>query len=1445
MPTIGATMEWDNPDKASAFARFKRKCELLFNTYHKAVEGEGRVDYILLWLGDEGDDIYKTFTWDVESDSKDFSKVLEKFEMHFQPMASHRLHRYHLMQMRQGNQPVDEYLKEMKTVASKCKFRDSVEVEDRMLDQLILGCNAPEVQKSLIGRNENFKLDEAAKIARAHEATRQQMNTLNKTVGAQSSVNAVQGRQQNRRQYPQQNRSNRDNYRDDSERKTRENERSPRERSNYDPNRNNRNYERRSEQNCDRNRDQNRRESYNGRSESYSDNDRGRRRKRGHRGGRGRRSQSRGRSFHSSEQMEPDDDEHSEYNEPPNQAFASIALDTVSIHKLQVDAADTRDQVFATLTVHKFAPKRTMPLQCKVDTGADGNIMPISTYRHLYPDQIDAEGTPKVGTLQSCSTVLTAYGGTRIAQFGKVGVPCSYREMRFTCNFYVADVPGPVILGLPTCRALKLVVLNCSVARVKTSPPDVATGSTPASNGNVSNHGQRRSKKAVTFADQRTDRSDQNSVEYIPSDMPLSERPPIKSKEQLREMYPECFDSVQRHTRYFGISIDRTVTPVIHAPRRVPIEVKDRLKDKLEQMEEEGIIAQVTGPTDWVNSLVVREKPDGSLCVCLDPTDLNRAIKRVHYPTPTVEEITPKLSGSTVFSKLDAKDGYWHISLDEPSSLLTTFNSPFGRFRFLKLPFGLKLSQDVFQMMMDETYTGCKGAAGIADDIQVYGEGDQNHDLNLHEAMERTRNNGVKLNFKKCAIKQPEVTFFGNIYSAHGVRPDPEKVQAIKDIKAPQNKTDLHTFLGMVSYLRQFIKDLSDHTASLRELLKESVDFDWSEAHQAVFVKVKELITEDVTLAFYDRNKPVTLQVDASMLGLGATLMQEGRPIAYASKSLTPTESRYANIERELLAVVFGCTKFHTYLYGRSFTVESDHKPLEQISRKNLTKAPPRLQRMLMQLQPYDFELMYRPGKEVVIADALSRLSPSDDITIPGLEVRIHDMVTVKPTRMTALQEATEEDEDLQLLKQQILKGWPFHIKALSPQLRPYWSVRDDLYIQDGLLMMGQRIIVPKTQRDIILSQIHNGHLGMEKCKLRAKACVWWPGIYADIERTVASCPSCQTFQKSQCKEPMISSDVPPRPWHTIGADLFYLNNQCYLLVSDYYSKFPFVRRLYSQGSKAVISAMSGIFSEQGIPEKLVCDNGSQLVSHAFTSFANSIGMEVVTSSPHYPRGHGLIERHVQSIKRVMAKCAHSGSDINMSLLALRATPLTHSLASPAELLNSRRYRTDLPTKIATPISHENTMQQLQNAQSTSSEYYNQHSRALPELQRGQQVRVQNPSSKTWSPAKVIGIASTPRSYVVEKEDGGILRRNRQHLRNSPEERSKSPSAIPHDSESSTSPQMTVLDARRKNIPCDEPVYNSPSRSPPSTPRSTRDDSRPGTTTRSGRRINKPQRLDL
>ena len=396
-------------------------------------------------------------------------------------------------------------------------------------------------------------------------------------------------------------------------------------------------------------------------------------------------------------------------------------------------------------------------------------------------------------------------------------------------------------------------------------------------------------------------------------------------------------------------------------------------------------------------------KLNGSLRLCLDPKDLNKAIKRPHHRTPTIDEILPKLNGAQYFSIVDARSGYWNIKLDHQSSLYTTFNSPHGRYRFLRLPFGLICAQDIFQKKVDEAFGDLPGVTGIADDIVISGKTRDEHDKNLKAVTERAQETGVRFNPDKCQIARTELSFFGHTISATGLKPDPRKIEAIRNMDPSTSLPDLQTFLGMVQYLGRYIPNLASVSAVLWDHTKSANEFQWNPEHQQAADRVKKLITSPGSLQYFDGSKTVTIQVDASMRGLGATLLQSKGPVEYRSKLLSETERRYSNIEREMLSIVYGCEKFHYYAYGRHVTVETDHKPLEAIFKKHLSSAPRRIARMMLRIQKYDVEIKYVPGKEIPLADALSRLNPCDTDTIKGLDVSIHELhmhLNASPTRV-------------------------------------------------------------------------------------------------------------------------------------------------------------------------------------------------------------------------------------------------------------------------------------------------------------------------------------------------------------------------------------------------------------------------------------------------------------
>ena len=527
------------------------------------------------------------------------------------------------------------------------------------------------------------------------------------------------------------------------------------------------------------------------------------------------------------------------------------------------------------------------------------------------------------------------------------------------------------------------------------------------------------------------------------------------------------------------------------------------MKAKLEELEKKNILVKETEPTDWISSMVVVAKP-GKIRICLDPKDLNKAVKSPKYQMPTLEEVLPKLSKAKVFTTLDAKDGFYQISLDEKSSKLTTFWTPFGRYRYLRMPFGVNAAPEEFECKLHEHLSDLQGVEILRDDILVIGSGDTldeatiDHDENLLKLLKRAREVNLKFNSRKLNLRKPEVKYMGHVLSSEGLKLDPNKVTAASEMPTPISKQQALILLGFVNYLAKFLPRLSEIAQPIRQLTVKDAKFIWTKQHEDSFEEIKKLVTRHPVLKYYDMKSEVTIQCDASEKGLGATLLQNGQPVAFASRTLSQVEQQYAQIEKECLAIVFVCSKFSQYITRREkITVESDHKPLQSIFKKSLLAAPSRLQRMLLRLQRYNLDVQYKPGSQMYVADHLSRAylkdqgdQSHDEFQVFAIELEeINPLDTVKITseRLAQLQKATEQDPVMQTLKSTILVGWPDTREQVPISIREYWNFREDLSLHNGILFKSQRVIIPRALRPEMISRLHSSHLGIEACLRKAE----------------------------------------------------------------------------------------------------------------------------------------------------------------------------------------------------------------------------------------------------------------------------------------------------------------------------------------------------------------------
>lgn len=1004
--------------------------------------------------------------------------------------------------------------------------------------------------------------------------------------------------------------------------------------------------------------------------------------------------------------LESDDDDDDEQH---NEVLAVEA----NMHKVTTESA-YKSKLYATMQIRM---RRT---KFQLDSGATVNVLPEKEYVRLTGDSTFHD-------LQPTDVTLVMFNKTKLKPRGhcilKVKNPKNGKRYRVDFQITPSAITKP-ILGARAVQHMHLITVNKE---------------------NILN-------------------VDRSYSENVP---------------QIVNQYPDVFRGLGNLPGELTLTVDRSIQPVQLPPRKLPLAIENDVKTHLDELVEEGIITPVHEPTDWISAMVVVKKSNGKIRLCIDPKPLNKALKRNHYPMPIIDDILPKLNKAQFFTVVDAKNGFWHVKLSEESSYLTTFSTPFQRYRWLRMPFGISPAPEEFQRRLHQALDGLQGVAAVADDILVYGDSEQSHDKHLENLLQRCQTMGIVLNEEKMNYKKKSVKFLGHYLGVDGVKADPEKINAIVNMPRPVDKKAVQRILGMANYLQKFCPQLSHITAPMRDLVKSDIHFIWDDPQEKSFEAMKRLISNRPVLKYFDRDEDVVLQCDASERGLGACLLQQGQPVAYASRSLTDAEANYAQIEKELLAIVFGTERFEHYVYGRKVKVETDHKPLEVILKKSLLTAPKRLQRMMLRLQKYDLEVFYKKGTEMYLADTLSRayeMSTNGDkqldevLQVSDLEKELEDInvlqsIPMPPEKLKRFQEETLRDPELQTLMQVVNKGWPESKRELPLEIQAYFTYRDEIVHQSGLLLKGDRIIIPKNLRRETLEYIHSSHLGAEGCLQRARECVFWPNMSTELQQWIARCGICRQMEITPPNETLQSHEIPGRPWAKVGVDLFQVNGLNYMVTVDYYSNFWEIDKLDKTDALVVIKKLKAHFARYGVPDKVVTDNGPQFSCHKFYQFSQAWEFSHIKTSPYHSQANGKAESAVKTAKRLIQKAALSKHYIYMSLLDHRNTQTKGFSSSPVQRFMSRR------TKTALPISEQKLKPKVIDAraeitasQRKQASYYNSNATDRHGFKVGDIVRIKPVQGKFWEKGKIEAEAGI-RSYHVRTEKGRLIRRNSKYLK--------------------------------------------------------------------------------
>ena len=721
----------------------------------------------------------------------------------------------------------------------------------------------------------------------------------------------------------------------------------------------------------------------------------------------------------------------------------------------------------------------------------------------------------------------------------------------------------------------------------------------------------------------------------------------------------------------------------------------------------------------------------------------------IHY-TASWEDVQHSFRNGQYFSTLDAKSGYWTKQLDEKSQLLTAFNTPFKKYCFVHLAFGLSASSEIFCEHMVRILAGIPGTFPCADDVKVQGSTEERRDIHLLETVEKARKAGLKFNPNKCFIKKQQIEYFGRIITPQGVQSCPKKVKAITALAAPTDKQELQSLLGTVNFMSTFIPNLIKKTHLMRSLLKRDSHVVWTSDIQKELNTIKNDITSAVELIHCDPNKPAIIKTDASLKGIGAALTQDGKPLRFLSKALTPAEANYANIEQELLAILFACKKLHRYTFGRKITVHTHHKPLQAVFQKPVSLAPPRLQRMLLRLSKYDTQVNYVGSKSVLLADLSWLVQLGTAKEIPGLDINIAQVLKVEPTRLESLQEGTKADSTLASLTELIITGWPDSMQDLPDNLHPYWCFRDELTILDGLVMNGSRVVIPASMRPGTLICLHEAHQGLTSTLQCARRNVYWPKLQDDISKMVQKCDECQRHgnKKPRPPERQISAT---HPLELLSVDVVQFQRQRALVTVDYYSGFLTYDTLSSETTEAVTKALNNIFRKFGLPERIISDNGPCFKSEKFRCFCDQLDVGHVTSSPYHHQSNGRAERAIATVEQILKKNT-SDTDITKALIAYLDTPISGTLPSPAELFHSRPINTLLSMSMKPTLLTDQQKADLNDKRSM-------HIRPLKHDKNvylpNQPIWFTDDNSDEWAPGYIDSVDTSPESYWIinEKSD--------------------------------------------------------------------------------------------
>ena len=900
---------------------------------------------------------------------------------------------------------------------------------------------------------------------------------------------------------------------------------------------------------------------------------------------------------------------------------------------------------------------------------------------------------------------------------------------------------------------------------------------------------------------------------------------------------------------------------VAHTPSTVALHDQEEVKAQLDADVDLGVLENVpyNEPSVCCHRMHIVRKADGSPRRVVDMSALNEhCLRETHHVKPPFQQ-AKSIPRNTWKSVTDAWNGYHSVPLCKEDRYLTTFITPWGRYRYKVAPQGSAVSGDAYNRRSDEVLVDVQRKTKCVDDTALWDEDLEEHWWRMMNFLDLAGKNGIVLNHEKFQFAQREVDFAGFRVTDTSIKPLDKYLKAIVDFPTPKKTTDIRAWFGLVNHVSHYNR-LIDLVSPFRVFLGKNKKFEWNSELDEAFQKSKLAIVDAIKegVEIFDLHRPTCLQTDYSKIGIGYFLSQKhcmcpgsapgccevGWRITLAgSRFLKPAESRYHPIEGEALAVAWSLEQTKYFTQGcPTLTITTDHKPLLGIlsSSTPMDQIPnPRLFSLKQRTLPWSFKIEHLPGKDNKFPDAASRFpSPSTDevdvlhlssLSMALAAIRMHEYVpstddedmiiaatlsskNIRAVTWELVREETSKDTTMQKLIFFIRSTFPLDKSELPTELAPYWSIRDSLYVVDGVILMRDRIVLPKALRNNaiqsylpghdrilipsslrgdIVNSLHSAHQGITSMNERAKAGVYWPGITADIVKARNSCGSCNRNMPSHSRIPPVEPHIPTTPFEAIACDYFHYIGRYYFVAADRLSGWIEVQQIKvgtsESGAKGLCTALRRLMVTFGVPIEISSDGGPEFISGETQAFFKRWGIRHRLSSVSFPSSNGRAELAVKTAKRLLEDNVDPDGKLDndsmvRALLTLRNTPDPGCKLSPAQILLGRQLRDSLPCidKRVMMFNNPEIQPQWRDAWKIKEdalrtryvktiEDLSEHARPLVPLRHGDHVMLQNQRGRhpnKWDSSGVIVETKPNDQYVVKITGSGRLTlRNRRFLR--------------------------------------------------------------------------------